>query len=119
MTAADVPGVIDSRAFFTTDSVATRVTPKAGDTTTVPVNVDSSGCGSSSARRPKNTTNLQLRLYGCPSPPTRHRDFASLDPDFTAPPVATLNVTDLLAQPAITDTQVVRRWEQHLGHSVD
>src|SRR5258706_3257506 len=120
MTAADVPGVIDSRAFFTTDSVATRVTPKAGDTTTVPVNVDSSRVRFIFGRRTRNTTNLQLRLYRLPSPPDSTSDFASLDPDFTAPPVATLNVTDLLAQPAITDTQVVRRWDSIWGtHPTD
>ena len=120
MTAADVPGVVDSRAFFTTDTVLRRVSPTVGDTTTVPINVDSSRVRFIIGRRPKNTTNLQLRLYRLPVTADSTSDFASLDPDFTATPVATLNVTDLLALPAITDTQVVRRWDSIWGtQSID
>ncbi len=114
MTAADVPGVVDSRAFFTTDSVATRVTPTVGDTTTVPINVDSSRVRFIIGRRPKNTTNLQLRLYRLPVTADSTSDFASLDPDF-ATPVASLNVTDLLARPAVTDSQTIFRWDSIWG----
>jgi hypothetical protein len=115
MTAADVPGVIDSRAFFTTDSVFTRVAPKSGDTTTVPINVDSSRVRFIIGRRPKNTTNLQLRLFRLPVTADSTSDFASLDPDFTATPAASLNLTELLALPAITDSQTIFRWDSIWG----
>ena len=115
MTAADVPGVIDSRPFFTTDTVVRRVTPKVGDTTTVPITVDSSRVRFIIGRRPKNTTNLQLRLFRLPVTADSTSDFASLDPDFTATPVATLNVSDLLALPAITDSQTIVRWDSIWG----
>jgi hypothetical protein len=61
-------------------------------------------------RRPKNTTNLRLRLYQIPVTTDSTSNFASLDPYFTATPVDSLNVTDLLALPAISDTQIVRLW---------
>jgi hypothetical protein len=110
MTAADLPGIVDSRAFFTTDTMIRRVTPKVGDTTTVPIVVDSSRVRFVIVRRPKNTTNLRLRLYQIPVTTDSTSTFASLDPYFTATPVDSLNVTDLLARPAISDTQIVRLW---------
>jgi hypothetical protein len=110
MTAADLPGVVDSRAFFTTDTMIRRVAPKTGDTTTVPISVDSARVRFVIIRRPKNTTNLRLRLYQLPVTTDSTSDFASLDPAFTAAPVDSLNVSDLLALPAIGDTQTVRLW---------
>ena len=110
MTAAELPGIVDSRAFFTTDTMIRRVAPKVGDTTTVPIIVDSSRVRFVIVRRPKNTTNLRLRLYQIPAATDSTSTFASLDPFFTATPVDSLNVTDLLARPAISDTQIVRLW---------
>jgi len=110
MTAADVPGVVDSRAFFTTDTMIRRVAPKVGDTTTVPISLDSSRVRFVIVRRPKNTTNLRLRLYHIPVTADSTSTFASLDPSFTATPVDSLNVNQLLALPAIGDTQTVRLW---------
>jgi len=110
MTAADLPGVVDSRAFFTTDTMLRRVTPKVGDTTTVAISLDSSRVRFVIVRRPKNTTNLRLRLYHIPVTADSTSTFATLDPDFTATPVDSLNVTELLALPAIGDTQTVRLW---------
>lgn len=110
MTAAELPGIVDSRAFFTTDTMIRRVAPKSGDTTTVPIVVDSTRVRFVIVRRPKNTTNLRLRLYHVPVTADSTSDFASLDPSFTATPVDSLNVTDLLALPALGDTQTVRLW---------
>ncbi len=110
MTAAQLPGVVDSRAFFTTDTMIRRVAPKVGDTTTVPISLDSSRVRFVIVRRPKNTTNLRLRLYSVPVATDSTSTFASLDPYFTATPVDSLNVNALLARPAIGDTQTVRLW---------
>jgi hypothetical protein len=110
MTAADAPGVVDSRAFFATDTMVRRVAPKIGDTATVPITVDSTRVRFVIVRRAKNTTNLRLRLYQLPLTVDSTSDFASLDPYFTGPVVDSLNVSDLLALPAIGDTQTVRLW---------
>jgi len=115
MTAADVPGVLDSRAFFTTDTMIRRVAPKSGDTTTVPITVDSSRVRFVIVHRPKNTTNLRLRLYQLPITADSTSTFASLDPSFTATPVDSLNVNALLALPAIADTHTVRLWDSLWG----
>ncbi|HEV8380954.1 MAG TPA: hypothetical protein VGQ29_05175 [Gemmatimonadales bacterium] len=114
MTATDIPGVIDSRAFFTTDTVQSRVAPKAGDTATVAKVMDSVRVRFVIVRRPKNTTNLRLRLYRLPVGVDSTSDFASLDPYFTATPVDSLNVNDLLALPAIGDTQTIRLWSDSI-----
>lgn len=110
MTAADVPGVVDSRAFFTTDTMLRRLAPRSTDTTTVPISVDSSRVRFVIIRRPKNTTNLRLRLFRLPATADSTSTFASLDPFFTGTPVDSLNVNELLARPAIGDTQTVRLW---------
>jgi hypothetical protein len=116
MTAADVPGVVDSRAFFTTDTMLRRlVPPNTGDTVSVPISVDSSRVRFAIIRRPKNTTNLRLRLYRMPITADSNATFTSLDPDFTAAPVDSLNVSEMLALPAVTDTQTIRRWDSIWG----
>ena len=117
MTAADLPGVIDSRAFFTTDTMFRRKAPKVGDTTTVPIFVDSSRVRFVIVRRPKSTTNLRLHLYRLPATTDTTSTFGSLNPAFTAAPVDSLNISDLLALPALTDTQIVRRWDSAWGVS--
>ena len=110
MTAADVPGVVESRPFFTTDTMIRRVAPKAGDTTTVPIMADSARLRLVIVRRDKAATNLRLRLYQLPITADSTSDFASLDSYFNGPVVDSANVSDLLAQPAIGDTATIRIW---------
>ena len=109
MAAATLPG-IDSRPFFVLGSMITRVAPKSGDTTTVPISVDSARLRVSIVQREKQTTNLQLKLYLLPLTADSTSDFASLDSYFTGPAVDSVNVSDLLARPAIGDTATVRMW---------
>lgn len=109
MAAADLPGV-QSRPVFVLNAMITRVTPKPGDTTTVPISVDSARLRLSILRRAKEASNLQLRLYSLPVTTDSTSDFASLDSYFSAPPVDSVNVSDLLARPAIGDTATLRIW---------
>ena len=110
MPVAAVPGIVESRAVFATDTMLRRVTPKVGDTATVPISVDSTRVRFVIVRRPKNTTNVRLLLYALPLTVDSTSDFASLDPAFSAPAVDSMNVSALLARPAIGDTQTVRLW---------
>jgi hypothetical protein len=113
MTAADLPGM-QSRALFVLNPMITRVAPKAGDTTTVPIVVDSSRLRLTMLRRNRATTNLWLKLYAIPTTTDSTATFASLDPSFAAPPIDSVNVDSLLARPAITipatDTVARRAW---------
>lgn len=110
MTATDLPGVIDSRAFFTLDTIGSRVKPRVSDTTTVPISVDSARLRLTIVRRDKQTTNLQLKLYKLPVAVDSTSTFASLDSSFTAPVVDSANVSFLLTRPAIGDTATIRLW---------
>jgi hypothetical protein len=111
MSVADLPGVVDSRAFITTDTVRERIAPKLGDTTTLAKSFDSLRVRFIIARRPKNTTNLRLKLYRLPVALDTSTTFAALDSAFSAAPVDSLNVTDLLATtPTVADTQFRRVW---------
>ena len=109
MAAADLPAV-QSRPFFVLGPMITRVAPKAGDTTTVPITVDSSRLRVSIVQRAKRATNLQLKLYQLPLTADSTSTFASLDPFFSGPVVDSVNVSALLARPAIGDTATVRIW---------
>jgi len=109
MAVVNVPGIVESRAVIATDTMFRRVTPKVGDTATVPISVDSTRVKFVIVRRPK-TTNVRLLLYALPLTVDSTSDFASLDPSFSAPPVDSMNVSALLARPAIGDTQTVRLW---------
>jgi hypothetical protein len=110
MPVANVPGIVESRAVVATDTMIRRVAPKAGDTATVPIKVDSTRVRFVVVRRPKNTTNVRLLLYALPLTVDSTSDFASLAPSFSAPPVDSMNVSALLARRAIGDTQTVRLW---------
>lgn len=110
MSATDLPGIIDSRAFVTFDTMGRRVRAKVGDTTTVPITVDSVRVRMTILRRPKQEPNLRLKLYHLPVNVDSTSDFASLDPYFTSPVVDSLNVSSLLARPAVGDTQTIRLW---------
>jgi len=110
LTATDVPGVVDSRAFFSTDTIMPRIQAKVGDTTTVPKVVDSLRLRFVIVKRPKNTTGLKLRVYRLPVTVDSTSDFASLDPYFVAAPVDSVDVSHLLGAPGATDTAVVNYW---------
>jgi len=110
MAIADIPGVVDSRALFLMNKMFLRVTPNAGDTTTVPISVDSSRLRIEIVRRDTNATNLVLRLYRLPLTIDSTSTFASTDADFTAAPIDSVNISDLLAAPEVTDTATLRIW---------
>lgn len=110
MTAADIPGVIDSRAFFVLNNMSTRTTYRAGDTTTVPVVPDSARLRTIIVRRDTLATNLRLNLYRLPVTADSNDTFASLDPYFNSPPVDSVNISAVLARPPITDDSTRQIW---------
>ena len=107
--AADLPAV-KSRPFFLLKAMITRVQPLGTDTTTVPIAIDSARLRLSITRRDKKASNLRLRLFQLPLTVDSTSDFASLDPYFSGPVVDSVNVSDLLARPAIGDSVTVRIW---------
>ncbi len=109
MTAVDLPGV-QSRAVFVLNNMFTRVALKLPDTSTVPISVDSSRLTLTMVRRNRATTNLWLKLYAIPSTTDSSTSFASLDPYFAATPIDSVNVSDLLTRPFISDTATRRIW---------
>ena len=114
MTAADSPGVIDSRPFFTMQTMITRIAPKAGDTTSVPIIVDSVRLRLTIPHRDKEATNLRLKLFQLPVAVDSTSDFASLDPYFTASPVDSVNISNLLALPKTTDSAIISFWKDSI-----
>ena len=110
MTVADIPGVVDSRAIFLMNKFFLTVAPNQGDTTTVPISVDSSRLRVQIVRRDTNATNLVLRLYRLPLNIDSTSTFASTAADFAAAPIDSVNIDSLLARPEITDTTTLRIW---------
>ncbi len=110
MTAADLPGVIDSRAVFVTNNMFTTTTPVPGDTTPVPLVADSVRLRTIIVRRDTQATNLQLKLYSVPVTTDSASTFLDLEPYFSNPPVDSVNVSAVLARPPITDTTTRRVW---------
>ena len=108
MAVADVPGVVDSRAMFLMRSMITRIA--ATTTDTVPIVVDSARLRVIVVRRDTGAVNLRLRLYLLPITLDSTKTFDSLSAAFSAPPVDSVNVSDLLARPPIGDTATVRIW---------
>ncbi len=104
MSVADLPGIVDSRAFFVLSKAATRVTVKTGDTATTPIIPDSVRFRLSIVRRDTLATNLRIRLYHVPITADSTSTFASLDPAFNGPVVDSVNVSALLGSPAFIDT---------------
>ena len=119
LTATDIPGVVDSRPFFSTDTILSRIQPKVGDTTTVPKIVDSLRLRFVIVKRPKNTTGLKLRVYRLPVTVDSTSDFASLDPYFVTAPVDSVDISHLLGEPAATDTAVVKYWRNLCPGCID
>lgn len=122
MTAADIPGVIDSRAFFVLNNQPSRITYRAGDTTTVPIVVDSARLNTIIVRRDTLATNLRLNLHRLPVTADSSDTFASLDPYFTSPPVDSFNISAVLARPPIADTATAVEgdsiWTDSAGHEI-
>jgi len=104
MTAADLPGIVDSRAFFVLSKTTTRVTVKTGDTATTPIIPDSVRFRLSIVRRDTVATNLRIRLYHVPITSDSTSTFASLDAAFNGPVVDSVNLSALIASPAFIDT---------------
>ncbi len=110
MTASDIPGVVDSRAFFSTDTIHSRIQAKIGDTTTVPKVVDSLRLRFVIVKRAKHTTGLKLRVYRLPVTLDTTSTFASLDPYFAAAPIDSVNISALQQAPGATDTAITNYW---------
>lgn len=108
MSAVDLPGIVDSRAFVTFDTMTAVVHPHTSDT--VPITVDSVRLRLAILRRDKHEPNLRLKLFQLPVALDSTSDFVSLDPYFTAPPVDSVNISTLLAQPKASDTAVINYW---------
>ena len=110
MPIADVPSVVDSRAIFLMGAIPPRVVAKSGDTTTVPIAVDSARLRVVVVRRDPSSVNLRLKLYRLPITIDSTSTFAQLASAFSAPVVDSVNVSALLARPPISDTATLRIW---------
>jgi len=106
LAAADLPNV-QSRAFFVLPhNISPTVATSSTDTTSIPIVVDSSRFRVTILRRDTSATNLTLRVYTLPIATDSNSTFTDLDPDFNAPPIDTVNVSDLLARPPSVDTAI-------------
>ena len=106
---ADLPGV-DSRAMFRLNGIPDSVRNRAGDTTKVPITLDSARLRVEIVHRDTGTTNLWFKLYRLPIGIDTTTTFADLLPAFTDSILDSVNVSALLASPPITDTATVRIW---------
>src|SRR5262245_33332149 len=111
-TAANEPGA-QSRPFFTFDTLFSRVRSapnSATDTSTVPIFADSALLRVVIVRHDTSAKNLRLLYYALPVSADSQATFGDLDPYFSGPVVDSVNVSDLLTRPLITDTATVRIW---------
>lgn len=108
-TAATLPSVT-SRPIFVTRPMILRIQPVAADTTTVPIIADSSRLRVSIVKRNRPTTNIVLKLFSLPATVDSSSDFASLDTFFSGPALDSVNVSALLASPAIGDSATIKSW---------
>ena len=106
----DLPGAVDSRAIFRVIPLRTRVTRKTGDTTTVPITVDSARLRLNIVHRDTNTANLWVKLYRVPTDIDSTTTFAQLAPWFTDSIVDSVNLSALLASPKIYDSVTLKAW---------
>ncbi|HEV2671533.1 MAG TPA: hypothetical protein VGU74_10590 [Gemmatimonadales bacterium] len=124
MTAADIPGVIDSRAFFVTNKISTDTTSPLDSTTRVPYFADSVRLSLIMVRRDTLATNLRVKLYALPVTADSTSTFFSLQPYFAGPVVDSFSVGAILSQPAIHDTVGQRLygdsvfWTDSAGHVI-
>jgi hypothetical protein len=107
---ADLPGIVDSRGIFLLNAMFLRTAPNTGDTATVPISVDSARLRLMIVRRDTNTANLRLKLYRLPLTIDSSTTFAAVGAAFAGPVIDSVNVSDLLARPAIGDTATLRIW---------
>ncbi len=102
MAVADSPGVIDSRAIFRMNFIATTAVPTVGDT--VPIVADSSRLEVVIVRHDPRATSLFLKIYRLPLTIDSSSTFSALAPSFSGPAADSANVTDLLTRTAIQDS---------------
>ncbi|MDP3911394.1 MAG: hypothetical protein Q8Q14_13485, partial [Gemmatimonadales bacterium] len=105
-----LPGVIDSRAIFRTQPMFLRVLQSAGDTTTVPITVDSARLRINVLHRDTNTANLRIKIYRMPLTIDSATTFGDVAAPFVDSLVDSVNVSDLRARPPIADTVTLRIW---------
>jgi len=104
MTAADVPGVLDSRAILRTSALVSGLVLNSGDTTTSPVvGADSMKLTLTITRRDTATHNLTLKLYRLPVTIDSTTTFADVQSAF-ADTLRAVNVDALLAKPGGVDS---------------
>jgi hypothetical protein len=104
MLASDTP-LVDGRPIFRINGLGARRVITASDTTTGAIlGADSARLQISITRRDSSMRNLSLRFYRLPITIDTSTRFADLIGPFAAPPVHTLNVDTLLAQPGRKDS---------------
>ena len=104
MTAADVRGVVDSRAILRTSALVSGLVLNTGDTTTSPlVGADSMKLTLTITRRDTATHNLTLKLYRLPVTIDSTTTFADVESAF-ADTLRAVNVDALLAKPGGVDS---------------
>jgi len=104
MTAADVPGVVDSRAILRTSALVSGLALNTGDTTTSPlVGADSLKLTLTITRRDTAAHNLTLKLYRLPPTIDSTTTSADLQSAF-ADSLRAVNVDALLAKPGGVDS---------------
>ncbi|HXV91081.1 MAG TPA: hypothetical protein VD707_06900 [Gemmatimonadales bacterium] len=104
MLAADVPGVIDSRATFRTNALTSRIRLTSDTTTSPVVGVDSMRIILTVPRRDTSARGLALALYRLPLALDSTTTFADLAPAFAAPPIRVVQVDSLIALAGRKDT---------------
>ena len=104
MTAADVPGVMDSRAILRTSALVSGLALNTGDTTTSPlVGADSLKLTLTITRRDTAAHNLTIKLYRLPPTIDSTKTFVDLQGAF-ADSLRAVNVDALLAKPGGVDS---------------
>ena len=104
MTAADVRGVVDSRAILRTSALVSGLVLNTGDTTTSPlVGADSMKLTLTITRRDTAAHNLTLKLYRLPITIDSTTTFADVQSAF-ADSLRAVNVDALLAKPGGVDS---------------
>lgn len=104
MLAADLPGVVDSRAAFRTTALASRIRLGTDTTTSPVVGVDSMRMILTVPRRDTSARGLALAIYRLPLTLDSTTTFADLAPAFAAPPIRVVQVDSLIALPGRKDT---------------
>jgi len=104
MLAADLPGVIDSRATFRTTALASRIRLGTDTVTSAVVGVDSMRIILTVPRRDTSARGLALAIYRLPLALDSTTTFADLAPAFAAAPIRVVQVDSIIALPGRKDT---------------